>query len=178
MIDKSIMALTAAGSFREYDNPGLMLYFSDKLIDDERWPFEPDEQIIISIDEINHRVEQRKAEWHDLIPWKGYPDAYRLLPQEIKDKIPKGMIFKGRFKHYKKSGAMLYVKNKLAKNGNWPFEAGEMVKITIENERVIETRMRWFEMLDWEGNPDMYARLRPEIKEEMKQSGIQLPYIQ
>lgn len=86
------------------------------------------------------------------------------------------MIDKGRFRHYNNPGAMLYIPNRLFNDPKWPFEDGELVKIIIdvENHRVIETRARWYEMLDWRGSPDMYATLKPEIKEQIQQSGILL----
>jgi len=82
------------------------------------------------------------------------------------------LIGKGRFRHYNNPGAMLYIPDRIVSDPRWPFEDGEIVKITIENGRVVETRARWYEMLDWEGNPGMYEKLSPEAKEEIKQARI------
>ena len=167
----------AVGSFRKYDNPGLMLYVGERLVKSGEWSFGPDDPVIISVDEVNHRVEQRKAEWYDLFPWEEYPEICKLLPSEIRNKIPKSRIFKGRFRYYNNPGRMLYIPNDLANGDEWPFGPDDVVKITIENGRVIETKMRWFEMINWEENPGIYKVLSPEAKEEIKQSGILPPYI-
>jgi hypothetical protein len=74
-----------------------------------------------------------------------------------------------RFKGYAKSGAMLYIPEKVFQDKEWPFVEGEVVKVRIEDGRVIQEKAEWWELIDWTKVPkDAYHKLPPEIKSKVK----------
>jgi hypothetical protein len=73
-----------------------------------------------------------------------------------------------RFKGYKKSGAMGYVPEKVYEDPAWPFKDGEVVKIRIEDGRVIHEKAQWWELLDWTKLADAYEKLPEEIRSEIQ----------
>jgi hypothetical protein len=71
----------------------------------------------------------------------------------------------GRFKRYKNPGMQLYIPDRLCTDQAFPFQSGEVVKIRIEDNRVIEEKAEWWELLDWSKLPDAYKKLPSHIKE-------------
>lgn len=78
----------------------------------------------------------------------------------------------GRISFYKKSGARLYIPEKVLKDSEFPFKDGEIVKIEVGNESVMVRSVEWWEMLDWETMPEAFEKLPAEIKEKVKQAGL------
>jgi len=74
----------------------------------------------------------------------------------------------GRFKRFRKSGARLYVPDRLYRDADFPFEDGEVVKISIEEDRVVQEKAEWWALLDWSKLPDAYSKLPREIREAIE----------
>lgn len=74
----------------------------------------------------------------------------------------------GRFKRYRNPGGMLYVPDRVFNDEAFPFEEGEVVKIRIEGDRLVQEKVQWWELLDWSKLPDAYAKLPNEIKEKIE----------
>lgn len=73
----------------------------------------------------------------------------------------------GRFKRYKNPGAMLYVPDRVFKDERFPFEDGEVVKIRIEGDRVVQEKAQWWELLDWSSLPDAFVKLPKDLKDKI-----------
>lgn len=74
----------------------------------------------------------------------------------------------GRIKFFKKSGARLYISEKVIQDSNFPFKDGEIVKLEIGNDTLKLGPVEWWEMLDWKTMPDAFSKLPDEIKEKIK----------
>ena len=78
----------------------------------------------------------------------------------------------GRLGYFKKSGARLYIPEKVLKDKNFPFKDGDLVKIEIGNDNLRVKPIEWWEMLDWKNTPEAFEKLPEEIKERVKQAGL------
>jgi len=78
-----------------------------------------------------------------------------------------------RIKYYKKSGARLYIPAKLLKDPDFPFVDDDIVKIKLGNPGVILIKPEWWEMLDWGKMKDAFAKLPEDIKEKIRQEGLE-----
>jgi hypothetical protein len=78
----------------------------------------------------------------------------------------------GRFKRYKNPGAQLYVPDRVFKDEAFPFKEGEVVKIRIEGNRVVQEKAEWWELLDWSKLPDAYAKLPSHIRDQIEKSRV------
>jgi len=74
----------------------------------------------------------------------------------------------GRLKRYRKSGARLYIPEKVLSDSQFPFEDGEIIKIEIGNDSLILRAVEWWEMLDWGTMPKVLEKLPPELKEKIE----------
>jgi len=82
-----------------------------------------------------------------------------------------GLVMFGvsRIKFFAKSGARLYIPNKLITHEDFPFEDGGLVKIEFgKNEILVISKPEWWEMLDWEKMPKAYEGLPEDIKEKIR----------
>jgi len=77
-----------------------------------------------------------------------------------------------RLKFFEKSGARLYVPEKLKGDSSFPFEDGEIVKIEIGNDSLRLSKPEWWEMLDWRNMEDAYSKLPAEISQKIRQAGL------
>ena len=74
-----------------------------------------------------------------------------------------------RIKYYVKSGARLYLPNKLITHDDFPFKDGDLVKIEIgKNDIVVISKPEWWEMLNWDTMPKAYEGLPEDIKEKIR----------
>ena len=78
----------------------------------------------------------------------------------------------GRISYFKKSGARLYIPEKVLKDANFPFKDGYIVKIEAGNDGLQVRPVEWWEMLDWKTMPEAFEKLPAEIKEKVKQAGL------
>lgn len=78
----------------------------------------------------------------------------------------------GRIGYFKKSGARLYIPEKVLKDTNFPFKDGDLVKIEIGNDSLKVESTEWWEMLDWRTTPEAFERLPAEIKEKIRKAGL------
>ncbi|RLI76958.1 hypothetical protein DRP04_12095 [Archaeoglobales archaeon] len=76
----------------------------------------------------------------------------------------------GKISFFKKSGARLYIPQKLIKDSKFPFKDGEIVKITIKDNSLIVKSVEWWEMIDWDSIPEVFEKLPEEIKQKIKLS--------
>jgi len=74
----------------------------------------------------------------------------------------------GKFKRYNNPGALLYIPDRVYRDVRFPFKEGEPVKITIENGRVVETRVSLQEL---EENPEGQRLLSRIQREKNRQTG-------
>ena len=78
----------------------------------------------------------------------------------------------GRITFFKKSGARLYIPQKIISDKNFPFRDGDIVKIEIGNSSLILKAVEWWEMLDWKTLPHVFEKLPEEMKEKIKKAGL------
>ena len=76
----------------------------------------------------------------------------------------------GKFRRYDNPGTQLYIPDRVCKDEAWPFEDGEVVKIRIDGNRVVQEKAEWWELLDWSKLPDAYAKLPSHIKEQIEKA--------
>ena len=78
-----------------------------------------------------------------------------------------------RIKFFPKSGARLYIPNRLITHEGFPFEDNELVKIELdENGVLVISRPHWLEMLDWDKMSKAYEGLPEDIKEKIESAKI------
>jgi len=79
-----------------------------------------------------------------------------------------------RIKRFQKSGAYLYLPQKLVEDDRFPFKDDEVVKLVLDprNKEMIVTIPEWWELLDWSKMRDAYEKLPVEIKQAIDKSGI------
>ena len=74
-----------------------------------------------------------------------------------------------RIRFYPKSGARLYIPQRMLEDPDFPFEDEELVKIEIEDGRLIISRPEWWELIDWNSLPrEVFEKLPDEIKEKIR----------
>jgi len=78
----------------------------------------------------------------------------------------------GRITFFKKSGARLYIPEKIVSDKSFPFQDGEVVKIEVGNSSLKLKAVEWWEMLDWETMPHVFEKLPEETKEKIKRAGL------
>lgn len=78
----------------------------------------------------------------------------------------------GRIKFFKKSGARLYIPEKVRQNAEFPFKDGEVVKIEIGNSKLILKSVEWWELMDWKAMSDAFMKLPEDIKKKVKNAGL------
>ena len=74
----------------------------------------------------------------------------------------------GRIKFFQKSGARLYIPEKVRQDAEFPFKDGDIVKIEIGNSKLILRSVEWWEMLDWKAMPDAFMKLPENIKKKIE----------
>jgi len=77
-----------------------------------------------------------------------------------------------KIKFFEKSGARLYIPEDVKSDSNFPFEDGEIVKITIGNDSLSLEKPEWWEMLDWKNLKDAYSKLPEDIREKIRKAGL------
>jgi hypothetical protein len=78
----------------------------------------------------------------------------------------------GRIAFFKKSGARLYIPEKIVGNADFPFKDNEIVKIEIGNSCLELKTVEWWELLDWKTMPAAYEKLPEDIKNKIKNAGL------
>jgi len=77
-----------------------------------------------------------------------------------------------RVKFFAKSGARLYLPNKLITHEDFPFKDDDLVKIEIgKNDIVVISKPQWWELLDWDSmGKEAFNRLPEDIKEKIREA--------
>ena len=65
---------------------------------------------------------------------------------------------------------MLYVPDRIFKDKTFPFKDGEVVKIRIDGDRVVQEKAEWWELLEWSKLPNVFAKLPKEIREKIEKA--------
>jgi len=79
----------------------------------------------------------------------------------------------GRIKHYPKSGSRLYIPQKVLEDSAFPFKDGDLVKFDIQPDgSVILKGVEWWEMIDWESQPEGFEKLPDEVKTKIRKTGL------
>jgi len=84
-------------------------------------------------------------------------------------KLKKGF---GRLTFFKKSGARLYIPERVIADSNFPFKDGEIIKMEIGNDSLQLKSVEWWEMLDWKTMPETFRKLPEETKKKIKAAGL------
>lgn len=71
-----------------------------------------------------------------------------------------------------KAGAHLCLKQELLKSPEFPFESDEMLKIEIQDDKLVILRPQWWEMLDWNQVPHAWKNLPPMIRLKITEAGL------
>ena len=79
----------------------------------------------------------------------------------------------GKLAFFKKSGARVYIPQKIISDKDFPFRNGDIVKIEIHNSCLVFKAVEWWEMIDWESMPEVFEKLPDEIKEKIRLSRAQ-----
>ncbi len=79
------------------------------------------------------------------------------------------MIGVTRFRTFKKSGGRIYIPVSLLLRPDFPFLDDDLIKITIGDGKIVLTKAKWWEMLDWDKMKDVYEQLPQEIKSKIKE---------
>jgi hypothetical protein len=77
-----------------------------------------------------------------------------------------------RITFFKKSGARLYIPEKIVKSPEFPFADGEVIKIEVGNSSLRLGAVDWWEMLDWKTMPETYEKLPEDIKTKIEKAGL------
>ena len=77
-----------------------------------------------------------------------------------------------KVKFFEKSGARLYIPESVRSDSNFPFEDGEIIRISIGNDSLVLEKPEWWEMLDWKKMQPAYSKLPPETQEKIRQAGL------
>ena len=80
------------------------------------------------------------------------------------------MIGITRFKLFKKSGGRIYIPQQLLSSPDFPFSDSDLIKITIEKDKVVLSHPQWWELLDWNEMRDAFESLPQEIKDKIQAS--------
>jgi len=75
-----------------------------------------------------------------------------------------------RIRFFKKSGARLYIPEKVARQMS--FKDDDLVKIQINEGSLRIERVEWWEMIDWNEMRDAYKVLPEEVKRKIEKQGL------
>ena len=78
----------------------------------------------------------------------------------------------GRIKFFQKSGARLYIPERVRQDAKFPFKDGDVVKIEIGNSKLILRSVEWWEMLDWKAMPDAFMKLPENVKKKVMEARL------
>ena len=81
----SITKKVAVSKIKYFKKSGARLYLPQSVLDDPGWQFKDVDLVKIEIG--NPSISISKPEWWEMLDWNEMAEAYKLLPQEIKDKI-------------------------------------------------------------------------------------------
>jgi len=73
-----------------------------------------------------------------------------------------------RLKHYPKSGARIYIPQKLLTSPDFPFLDDDLLKIEFgKDDTIVLSKPQWWELLNWDEMPVAYEQLPQEIKDRI-----------
>jgi len=77
-----------------------------------------------------------------------------------------------QLKHFEKSGARLYIPQKVIEDPDFPFKDGDVIKIEYEENNMTLTRPEWWEIIDWNQMKPAFISLPEEIKDKIRALGL------
>ena len=77
-----------------------------------------------------------------------------------------------QIRHYAKSGARLYIPQRLLDHPEFPFMDDETMKVEILDDKLVLSKPEWWEMLDWNQMPQVWRTLPEEIKVKVREAGL------
>jgi hypothetical protein len=80
------------------------------------------------------------------------------------------MTYITRLKKYPISGAMLYLGVGLLNDPDFDFSDGELLKIEIEYDKLVISKPKWYELLDWTTFEESSIEQLPEEAKEYAKS--------
>ncbi|MFB3888607.1 MAG: hypothetical protein ACE14S_03885 [Candidatus Bathyarchaeia archaeon] len=81
----------------------------------------------------------------------------------LKPKVSQKHSF-SRITFFKKSGARLYLPEKVVSDAAFPFKDGDVLKIEFADGALKLRSVEWWELLDWETMPEAFRKLPKEIQ--------------
>lgn len=79
----------------------------------------------------------------------------------------------GRIRHYLRSGARLYIPQKVLEDSAFPFRDGDLVKFEIRPDGSVNLKgVEWWEMIDWDSQLDSFNRLPDEVKASIRKARL------
>ncbi len=82
------------------------------------------------------------------------------------------MIATSQIKYFKKSGARLYIPQKIIEDPAFPFEDEAIVKIEIKDKQIILSSPEWWELLDWNEMKAAYNALPKETQQKIREKNL------
>lgn len=82
------------------------------------------------------------------------------------------MVATSQIKFFKKSGARLYIPQKIIDDPSFPFEDESIVKIEIKDNQITLSNPEWWELLDWNEMQPAYQALPEEIKQKIRENNL------
>ncbi len=79
------MGKVAVSKIKYFNKSGARLYIPQSVLNDPNWRFANGDLVKIEIG--NPSITLSKPEWWEMLDWSEMNDAYRLLPDEVKEKI-------------------------------------------------------------------------------------------
>lgn len=73
------------GRIKRFAKSGGYLYLAERLIGDNRFPFDDGDTVKVELSD--KKMVVCLPEWWELLDWKKMPEAYEKLPSDIKKKI-------------------------------------------------------------------------------------------
>ena len=82
------------------------------------------------------------------------------------------MTATSQIKFFKKSGARLYLPQKIIEDPAFPFEDEAVVKIEIKDRQITLSSPEWWELLDWNEMKNAYNALPEETKQKIREKNL------
>ncbi|HIH87819.1 TPA: hypothetical protein HA344_01250 [Candidatus Bathyarchaeota archaeon] len=79
------MGKVAVSKIKYFKKSGARLYIPQSVLDDPNWRFSDGDLVKIEVG--NPSISLSKPEWWEMLDWNEMAETYKLLPEEIREKI-------------------------------------------------------------------------------------------
>ncbi len=86
------MGKVAVSKIKYFKKSGARLYIPQSVLDDPNWRFNDGDLVKIEVG--NPLISLSKPEWWEMLDWNEMTEAYKLLPEEIREKIRSHRLLK------------------------------------------------------------------------------------